>query len=180
MRTPVEPGKVRPVCSAGLAGRRCGMRNNVALDRSDIAAVKNKVALKATSKNSHLNYITKEVIKKMPEKINILELSHGAIAEQISNELGKVLANLVDPNTDVKTKRKLTVTLEFKPDENRDVVECSAQASCTLAKVKPITTKLLMDTDHLGRPVAAEFNRDKGSALAEEIDTELKLIKSVS
>ncbi|ABO49719.1 conserved hypothetical protein [Desulforamulus reducens MI-1] len=114
----------------------------------------------------------------MPEKINVLELAHGAIAEQISNELGKVLENLMDPNTDVKTKRKLVVTLEFKPDENRDVVDCTAQAKATLAPVKPITTRLLMDTDHMGRPVAAELNREKGSALAEEIETELKLVKS--
>lgn len=114
----------------------------------------------------------------MPKQINVLELAHGAIAEQISNELGKVLANLMDPNTDTKTKRKLAVTLTFEVDENREYVECTAQAAATLAKVKPIATKLVLDTDHLGRPVVAELNRDKGSALAAEIDKELRLVKS--
>lgn len=115
----------------------------------------------------------------MPEKINVLELAQGAIAEQINNELGKVLANLMDPNTDTKTKRKLTVTLEFKPDENRESVDCAAQAKATLAPVKAIQTRLILDTDHMGRPVAAELNRDKGSALAGEVEKELKLVRSV-
>ncbi|MEW5952662.1 MAG: hypothetical protein AB1815_02735 [Bacillota bacterium] len=114
----------------------------------------------------------------MPEKINVLELARGAIQEQINNEVGRILENLMDPNTDVKTKRKLTVTLEFKPDENRDTVDCTAQAKATLAPVKPIQTVLIMDTDHLGRPVAAELNKDRGSALAPH-EKELKLVKSV-
>ena len=114
----------------------------------------------------------------MPKNINVLELAHGAIAEQISNELEKVLSNLMDPNTDTKTKRKLTTTLTFEVDENREYVECTAQAAATLAKVKPITTRLFIDTDHLDRPVAVELNRDKGSPLAAEVEKELRLVKS--
>lgn len=115
----------------------------------------------------------------MSKQINVLELAKGAIAEQISNEMGKVLANLMDPNTDTKTKRKLTVTLVFEADENRESVDCAAQAKSTLAPVKAITTRLILDTDHMGRPVAAELNKEKGSPLAAEIETELKLVKSV-
>lgn len=114
----------------------------------------------------------------MPNQINVLELAHGAIAEQVNNELGKVLANLMDPNTDTKTKRKLTVTLTFEVDENREYVECTAQAAAALAKTKPVTTRLFIDTDHLGRPVAAELNKDRGSALAAEVEKELRLVKS--
>jgi len=114
----------------------------------------------------------------MPEKINVLELARGAIQEQIDNQMGRILENLMDPNTDTKTKRKLTVTLEFKLDENRETVDCAAQAKATLAPVKPITTRLILDTDHLGRPVAAELTKDKGSALAGEIEKELRLVKS--
>lgn len=84
----------------------------------------------------------------------------------------------MDPNTDTKTKRKLTTTLVFEVDENREYVACTAQAAATLAKVKPITTQLVIDTDHLGRPVVAELNRDKGSALAAEVEKELRLVKS--
>lgn len=114
----------------------------------------------------------------MSKQINVLELAHGAIAEQVSNELGKVLSNLMDPNTDTKTKRKLTVALTFEVDENREYVTRTAQAAATLAKVKPITTKLYLDTDHLDRPVVVELNRDKGSALAGEVEKELRLVKS--
>lgn len=114
----------------------------------------------------------------MPSQINVLELAHGAIQEQINLELGKVLANLADPNTDTKTKRKLTVTLTFEVDENREYVACTAQAAAALAKVKPVTTKLLLDKDGKGRTVAAELNKDRGSILAGEIEKELRLVKS--
>lgn len=112
-------------------------------------------------------------------KINVLELAKGAIIEQIDNEMGKVLANLLDPNTDTKTKRKLTVNLIFEVDEDREIVKCTAQAASILAKIKPVTTVLALDIDNHGRPVAAELNRDQGSALAGEIDKELKLVRSV-
>ncbi|MFA5385100.1 MAG: hypothetical protein WC364_10625 [Eubacteriales bacterium] len=114
----------------------------------------------------------------MPSEINVLDLARGAVQEQINNEMNKILANLVDLNTDTKTVRKLTVTLAFKVDENRESVDCAAQAKATLAPVKAITTRLILDTDHLGRTVAAELNKDRGSALAAEIEKELKLVKS--
>lgn len=90
--------------------------------------------------------------------INVLELAKGAIQEQINNEMGIVLANLMDPNTDTKTVRKVTITVSFKVDENRESVDCSAQAKSTIAPVKPIATRLILDTDHNGKPVAAELN----------------------
>ena len=101
--------------------------------------------------------------------INVLELAKGAIQEQITNELGKVLNNLADPNTDYKAKRKLTVVLEFAVDENRESVACSGQAKATLAPVKPILTRLNLDTDRQGNAVAVEYVKPEGDSGTAEI-----------
>ena len=109
--------------------------------------------------------------------INALELANGAIGEQVSNELDKVLKNLVDPNTDIKTKSKITVTLTFEVDENRETVKCSAQAKAVLAAVKPITTTLWVDTDHKGNVVATEPSHDKSGNIT---GGEVKHLRSVN
>jgi len=101
--------------------------------------------------------------------INVLELAKGAIQEQITNELGRVLNNLVDPNTSTKDKRKLVVTLVFEVDENRESVACSAQAKATLAAVKPILTRLNLDTDRKGNAVAVEYVKDNPDSSTGEV-----------
>jgi len=103
------------------------------------------------------------------KEINVLELAKGAIQEQITNELGRVLNNLVDPNTSTKDKRKLVVTLVFEVDENRESVACSAQAKATLAPVKPILTRLNLDTDRKGNAVAVEYVKDSPDSNKAEI-----------
>ena len=42
----------------------------------------------------------------MEKFINLEELAGGAVAEKVNVELGKVLANMMDVNTDAKKKRK--------------------------------------------------------------------------
>ena len=94
------------------------------------------------------------------KEVNILELGQGAIQEQINGEVNRIMANVLDPNTDAKTARKLTITLTFKPDENREVVSCSAQAKSNLAPVKAITTSLIVESDKDGNPIAAELTKN--------------------
>lgn len=77
------------------------------------------------------------MVKTQMSEVNILELAKGAIQEQINCEMGKVMANIVDPNTDAKTARKLTITLTMKPDENREIINFSAQIKAVLAPIKP-------------------------------------------
>jgi len=91
------------------------------------------------------------------KEVNILELAKGAIQEQINNETDKILANILDPNTDAQAARKLTITLTFKPGEDRSVVNISAQAKVTTASVKAISTNIMVEADREGRPHAAEL-----------------------
>lgn len=53
------------------------------------------------------------------DKKSILEMSMGAILERVDYEMGRVLDNIIDPNTKATAKRKITVNLELIPSSDR-------------------------------------------------------------
>lgn len=56
----------------------------------------------------------------MPQIVNkksVLEMAMGAIAEITDYEVERVVANIMDPNTNATAKRKITITLTFAPDD---------------------------------------------------------------
>jgi hypothetical protein len=57
------------------------------------------------------------------EEITLNSIGGGVLAEVVQNELRKVAQNLYDPNTNPKTKRKLNISIVFKPDEKRSMCE---------------------------------------------------------
>lgn len=50
---------------------------------------------------------------------SILQMARGAIQERADYEMARILANIMDANTSATVKRKLTLTLELKPDDTR-------------------------------------------------------------
>lgn len=52
--------------------------------------------------------------------------------------------NIQDPNTDATAKRRITVVIEFKPNEARDFVTTGVQAKSTLAPALGAVTALSM------------------------------------
>lgn len=87
---------------------------------------------------------------------SILQMAKGAIQERVDYEVAKVIDNILDVNTDAKTKRKITLTIELKPDENRQFISLSASAKSTLAPVVPIGTTLGIAADTNGEMVIVE------------------------
>lgn len=80
-------------------------------------------------------------------KASILEMAMGAIEERVDYEMERVISNIIDRNTKATGKRKVVVTLELVPDDDRKVVQVSASAKSTLAPTNPISTSLYMGTD---------------------------------
>lgn len=78
---------------------------------------------------------------------SILQMAGGAIMERVDYEMPLIVANISDPNTPTKTKRKLTVTLEFSVDESRQNVQVKAHSKSTLAPTEPVTTFLYITGD---------------------------------
>lgn len=73
----------------------------------------------------------------MPQIVNkksVLEMAMGAIAEITDYEVERVVANIMDPNTNATAKRKITITLTFAPDDYRQQIGMDAQAKTTLLR----------------------------------------------
>lgn len=75
---------------------------------------------------------------------NMEEFANGAFTQQINRELEKVTQNIQDPNTDATAKRRITVVIEFKPNEERNFVTTGVQAKSTLAPSLGAVTALNM------------------------------------
>lgn len=75
-------------------------------------------------------------------RASILQMARGAIQERVDYEVSKAVDNILDLNTDPTAKRKITLTIEMKPDENRQYIKISASAKSALAPVLPVGTTL--------------------------------------
>ncbi|MCM1055614.1 MAG: hypothetical protein NC394_08850 [Bacteroides sp.] len=84
---------------------------------------------------------------------SILEMARGAIMEQVNVEVGRVVNNILDPNTDPKKKRSLTLTFEFLPSADRTQVGLKATAKSKLEPNNAIQTALSIGT--VGEQVVA-------------------------
>lgn len=78
---------------------------------------------------------------------NLSELNDGAAQEQIDKELEKIMKNILDLDTEAKLKRKLTITVDFVPDDSRRVITTDVQVKSTLAPQERTTTTMLAGRD---------------------------------
>lgn len=89
---------------------------------------------------------------------NILEMSMGAILERVDYEMGKVMDNILDPNTKATAKRKISVTLELIPSADRRTITVQSTAKCSLTPTDPVTTSLyITNAPSTGELMVAEM-----------------------
>lgn len=77
------------------------------------------------------------------ELVRLGDLARGAVGELFAAELIEVGKNILDINTDAKTKRRIVIAVEFAPedDERREVgVHVSVKSS--LAPLRKVRTRL--------------------------------------
>jgi len=109
--------------------------------------------------------------------MNIADIARGALVEQVDVEIEKVIKNIIDPNTDIKKKRKITIVLEFKTDdEKRDISEVTFNVKSDLAPQKKVSTLIVFDKNNKGDIVVEELwkNSAKGQMW---IDDKTELIE---
>ena len=90
-------------------------------------------------------------------KQSILEMATGAIKERVDYEMGKVVDNILDLNTEATKARKVSVTLELKPDSERRTIMVKAVAKSTLVPTNPIATSLYVTADQSGEMAVVEM-----------------------
>ena len=60
----------------------------------------------------------------------------------MDREVCNVIDNILDVNTKATAKRKVTVTLEFTPDDSRVNIRVASTVKTSLATINPVTTTL--------------------------------------
>ena len=78
---------------------------------------------------------------------NLETFAGGELSRQINRDIEAVMRNVVDPNTDVKAKRKITVTIEFKPNEQRNFITTNVNSKPTFAPALGAVTALGVQQD---------------------------------
>lgn len=76
--------------------------------------------------------------------LKLSELASGGVQEKFNRELKRVAENILDPNTDPKKKRKITLTTTFMPNDERNVVTVSVAAKSTLVPDNEVSATVLM------------------------------------
>lgn len=91
--------------------------------------------------------------------IDLNQLGNGALKSRFNREMEKVVKNMKDPNTSYKDVRKITITLTFKQDEERNAAACVVEVNSKLAKTKSFETNFGIGQDlKNGQYLAREYN----------------------
>lgn len=81
------------------------------------------------------------------QRDSIMSMARGAFEERVDYEMDKVIQNILDPNTKATAKRKITLTIELTPDDERRTIGVSVTAKSTLAATNPVATALYVTSD---------------------------------
>ena len=90
-------------------------------------------------------------------KTSILDMCMGAIKERVDYDAARVVDNILDPNTEPKAKRKITLTIEFAPDADRQMIAVHTSSKATLVPTNPVTTSLAFVGDVNGEMQLVEM-----------------------
>lgn len=78
----------------------------------------------------------------MNKEKSILQMARGGFMERVDYEMPKIIDNILDANTKATAKRKLTITMEFIPDDERTGIVASFSTKLALAPTTPLRTTL--------------------------------------
>lgn len=77
--------------------------------------------------------------------------------ERIDYEMTKVVDNILDPNTEATAKRKVQLTIEFRPDSNRQTVSVACGVKSALCPTNPVATSPYITGNEFGEVTAVEM-----------------------
>ena len=76
------------------------------------------------------------------DKRSIFEMCHGAFMELADYSMAKPFDDIMDPNTQAKSPRTLTITFKLTPNEQRTKVEVECTPKLGFGKMLPRGTTL--------------------------------------
>ena len=90
-------------------------------------------------------------------RTSILQMARGAFEERADYEMNRVIDNILDVNTKSTAKRKITLTIEFTPADDRKMISVDVTAKSVLAPSVPVSTALYITSDANGEMAVAEM-----------------------
>ena len=80
-------------------------------------------------------------------ELSIKTLKQGACLDRFDRALAELVANVLDPNTDPKAKRSVTLTLSVKPNEARNMADITVAVASKLQPAQPLATGCTLGTN---------------------------------
>ncbi len=102
----------------------------------------------------------------MDQKLSLATLKGGAAIEMVDEAIQELLENIVDPNTDATTKRKVTLSLTLAPDQERESMHIKIDVRSSFAPHEAVGTIAFIS--HTRDGVVAAENNPKQRQLFEE------------
>lgn len=104
-------------------------------------------------------------------KVELQSILGGALQEKFNKSFERVIDNLQDVNTSFKVKRKISITLDFVQNENRDDVKVDVNVVEKLAPQAPMETAFSIGKDlKTGEMYAEEYGKQiKGQMSFDDI-----------
>ncbi|MDX9785475.1 MAG: hypothetical protein RBT11_01770 [Desulfobacterales bacterium] len=106
--------------------------------------------------------------------VSLATLNDGAVIEAVDIALQRVFDNIVDPNTDAKTVREVTLKIKIKPSDDRDFGQISYQAVPKLAPDIEQITQVEIGRALSGAAEARERQKRQAPESAPENVTDFK------
>lgn len=106
--------------------------------------------------------------------VDLEKFANDAFTAQVNRAIEEVTKNIQDPNTEPGATRKITVTIGFKPNQDRNFVATGVQTKTTLAPALGAVTAFSMGKDiRTGNVEAVEVNTGQipGQMSMEDVQT---------
>jgi len=79
-----------------------------------------------------------------PNELSLSNICGGAAEEVFSRELLEVLTNIADVNTPAEAKRKITLTFDFTPFQDRSGAQVDMSSSSKLAAIQKVRSNVFI------------------------------------
>lgn len=100
-------------------------------------------------------------------RLSLATLKGGAALELVDEAIQQLLENIVDPNTDAETKRKVTLTITLSPDAEREMMGLGIDVKASFAPRSTVASIAWISHTHDG-VIALEHNPHQKRLFDEE------------
>ena len=92
----------------------------------------------------------------MTKEVTIESIGQGALAEMFADEMAKVVANIMDPNTEPERLRTITMKVKIKPSKDRSICHTEILCESKLAPALGVATQMIVGMEG-DKAVASEL-----------------------